>query len=433
MGSVYENAFCTVAASSGRNPHDGIFMSRDPLRYSPCRIPISWRGTWYVTRVTHGGPLTVRDTHLNSRAWVYQEVMLSPRILYYTAFGIFWSCQQGEAFERNYQGWKTPARNFTVKHTSQQGYVDARADVARLRPKRPSLTNDRIFGLVLNSCVSCSSQIRVHGLRDFIDASHRGLFILSKFSAAPVCTDIIGRNIEWSRIISDYTKRSLTKPSDILIALSAIASRLAKAWKYTYVAGLWRETLIYGLQWSNVSPMRGRSRTYRAPSWSWASTHGAITYNVRFFSSITKRLASIISIDIRTHPEDTYQTGQVTDVTLIIYGKLIKTRPSIGDTSSANDVSWDLLLLRENYGFEWFPDAAISLEVSPPAYFMPLTSTLHSETTYFWFSGLVVAQWVTPEGAFDRIGRFTISSTGDELGYIRDFGKGLEVREIVLK
>jgi hypothetical protein len=39
----------------------------------------------------------------------------------------------------------------------------------------------------------------------------------------------------------------ITKPDDILPAFSGIASRFAKHYHYQYLAGIWKQDIVYGL------------------------------------------------------------------------------------------------------------------------------------------------------------------------------------------
>lgn len=54
----------------------------------------------------------------------------------------------------------------------------------------------------------------------------------------------------WYDVLSAYTQRSLTVPSDKLPALSGLASEFARHVGDEYVAGLWRNNLPQDLLWS---------------------------------------------------------------------------------------------------------------------------------------------------------------------------------------
>ncbi|KAL2065579.1 hypothetical protein VTL71DRAFT_3249 [Oculimacula yallundae] len=87
---------------------------------------------------------------------------------------------------------------------------------------------------------------------------------------------------DWNRIVQDYTSRCLTNEMDKLPAVSGLAEVYRQATNHTYMAGLWRETLLKNLLWkqhwllygNKVEP--GIPSRWRAPSWSWASIDGNV-------------------------------------------------------------------------------------------------------------------------------------------------------------
>lgn len=84
----------------------------------------------------------------------------------------------------------------------------------------------------------------------------------------------------WVRQVGDYSRCTLTIPSDKVPALSALASRYGTIFSSQlarYVDGIWDNFLIDGLRWAWFPARRSMQRPerYRAPSWSWASLDGA--------------------------------------------------------------------------------------------------------------------------------------------------------------
>ena len=80
----------------------------------------------------------------------------------------------------------------------------------------------------------------------------------------------------WYNTVYHYSKKKLTRASDILPAISGIASRIQRHTSHTYMYGLWWEDLNRGLLWYNESDKE--TKMTGVPSWSWA----AITAEVRF-------------------------------------------------------------------------------------------------------------------------------------------------------
>jgi hypothetical protein len=97
----------------------------------------------------------------------------------------------------------------------------------------------------------------------------------------------INQNVEesfqkWHRIVREYTSRTLTLQNDIFPALIGLAKKFNSITKATYVAGMWRENLIEDMVWKreeSITFTRAPSE-YLAPTFSWASTTGAITYHL---------------------------------------------------------------------------------------------------------------------------------------------------------
>ncbi|ROW08418.1 hypothetical protein VMCG_03299 [Cytospora schulzeri] len=90
----------------------------------------------------------------------------------------------------------------------------------------------------------------------------------------------------WHRVVEQYTLGETSLSSDKLVALAAVAqtySQSAGGEYGTYLAGLWRGMMPRALMW-HVQKGRSRGRPesegrgYRAPSWSWASVDGPVSF-----------------------------------------------------------------------------------------------------------------------------------------------------------
>lgn len=83
----------------------------------------------------------------------------------------------------------------------------------------------------------------------------------------------------WLRLVEEYSRRQLTFPDDRLLAISGLADRFGSKLNSNYFAGLWESQLPYGLLWRCTVPQT-RPTNERAPSWSWGSIDGPISYNI---------------------------------------------------------------------------------------------------------------------------------------------------------
>jgi len=162
----------------------------------------------------------------------------------------------------------------------------------------------------------------------------------------------------WHEVVDDYTKRSLSFPLDKLTALSAIADLYKDYTGHTYLAGLWKETLIYDLCWSSPGNLPPRPVEYRAPSWSWAAVdRGPIlssTEKVYFLreAHFYTKLALVVDVSIEQNPPDT-TFGKIYDGFLTITAPVKWTECHHDDRRSSSTilkhpsdarVSWDASL-----------------------------------------------------------------------------------------
>ncbi|OSS48213.1 hypothetical protein B5807_07841 [Epicoccum nigrum] len=85
---------------------------------------------------------------------------------------------------------------------------------------------------------------------------------------------------EWFRLIEDYTLRGLTKSSDKLPAVAGVADE-NQVHNGHYLAGLWSNQFPAALMWQSMDPYAKRHEAYRAPSWSWASIKGQVSYDTQ--------------------------------------------------------------------------------------------------------------------------------------------------------
>jgi hypothetical protein len=83
---------------------------------------------------------------------------------------------------------------------------------------------------------------------------------------------------KWGTLVHSYTALDITYASDRLPALAGIISSLQDMTGDTCYAGLWRNHFLNGLLWYAEEPKR--LDVYRAPSWSFVSIEGQISYFV---------------------------------------------------------------------------------------------------------------------------------------------------------
>lgn len=163
----------------------------------------------------------VEDTVLQTRAWVYQERLLAPRVLHFGKRQLAWECKEHTALELFPRGLPTALTTNTVPE---------------------------IMSAALSSRIT--------------DASHASF-----------------RNA-WHNLVNRYTKCGLTKSADKLIALAGVVSLIERARGDQYLAGTWKSTMITDLSWTAFCGLREDTcqTRFRAPTWSWLSLEAEISF-----------------------------------------------------------------------------------------------------------------------------------------------------------
>ena len=138
---------------------------------------------------------------------------------------------------------------------------------------------------------------------------------------------------EWYRgAVQTYSKRRLTYQRDKLTAISAVAKATYLKRRVAYVAGLWEDSMIRGLGWYRSSPGK-KEKDVPCPSWSWASQHSGVLYDmggpvggVSQFISESPTLPQVLSFDVETeetNPFGDVSNGHITLRTMVTTGQIL--------------------------------------------------------------------------------------------------------------
>ncbi|EUC43934.1 hypothetical protein COCMIDRAFT_99578 [Bipolaris oryzae ATCC 44560] len=257
MGIIYSQAVVTIAATASRGVHDGFFNHQSCSEISP-----SWKKMLVRGTTTHGVPtelLLYEDTYvpidpaadmaagpLAQRAWACQERILSARVLHYKNKQIYWECRQAAHIE--------------------EGVPSFSDNTARVRTG-PNL----------------GRELAVHDL------------------------DFFFRILRWYRgiLTTHYSTRQLTYASDRLPAISGLAKLVQGSMKMTYLAGLWKEGLQFGLFWGAVNIVP-RSAVNASPSWSWASYETPLCWPMTAFKSFPPAIFDLNDYSVELASSDEF-------------------------------------------------------------------------------------------------------------------------------
>ena len=314
MGEIYENAQLTIATASAERCQDGFLATRS--LHGDLAPPCSFSRLPFACPNGESGTISLRESTLyytiieplNRRAWALQERILSPRVLLYGCWQMYWQCQS----QQNCDGGST----------------------------------ERIHGNEMGLSVPSSLQTgqtsyRVGTAEDTENALCAG----------------------WSDLVHHYTQRGLTDPSDKLPALSGIASKYQKATNDEYCAGLWMASLVKGLKWQVGEPERDRPSVYRAPTWSWASIFGE-TFDTEYKPPTEHSVArSTAILDVHVTPENKLAPfGKVSEGTLTIRGVSKTVKWDGGEQIPRADLDPNTVpVSAKGIGSPLFPDGIVAL------------------------------------------------------------------------
>ncbi|KAK0609441.1 heterokaryon incompatibility protein-domain-containing protein [Immersiella caudata] len=462
MGNIYQNGYCTISAAEAPSGHGGCFVRRNPLngnavrvaRFRQCEM-LFQPSEYSQVQISKSGYKTTKDipaprlqmmdvftSKLASRGWVFQEALLSQRILYFGK-GLFWNCKAGQASELDplgrgmlhqgmYYGAEGDAIFRAPVEVSREELARSRgvekggaktAAVVREKTKREgksrSKVHDQIFFLFSGG--------RALGLGSPGRAEYNAVCDLAaEFgSSRKVSTKKFHR--EWMGLVSIYSRLQLTFEGDRLPALAGIAqtaiSLAGDVLEGQYIAGMWRCTLVFDLLFSQgfVGTFDGygprpRGDGNQCPSWSWASVGGAVVESFLAtwgddWPSGMEQFVEVVSITADYDPLDPTRTGKVTGGQLVLEGLVIPCRTEVKSYSYTDRVEVQLLDEEGRRIGEAIPDTDPYEFVDGVTFAVPFLSMELGQRNGASLYGLVL---VRREDDFARVANWRATSSKDE-------------------
>ncbi|RYP11949.1 hypothetical protein DL765_007528 [Monosporascus sp. GIB2] len=227
MKDVYQNSALNIAAAASAESSEPSFSSRDPQTIRPLQTVTRWddqESRKYFLADAAMYQDEVERAPLCQRAWVVQEIWLARRNLFLTKNQLWWECCELEACE-----------------TYPRGVPEA------------WLSADWLESVQAKSSTKSRE---------------------TRWGKLSVVYD------RWDALMETYASCKLTFPSDRMIAFAGILQHFKDVIPGdACLAGHWRSKLPQSLVWTS---RRGRwsfrPAAYRAPSWSWASIEGPVTF-----------------------------------------------------------------------------------------------------------------------------------------------------------
>lgn len=244
MAAIYEHSFITLAASVAEHSDAGCFNSPSPFLEGYITDGISkanpddHKGILDLVRSSNRSavafvrgvsqhPMPSEHLPLLTRGWVFQERLLSPRLLHFAHVDLIYECSQStECYCKKQQG--ATSRN--------------------VRSHPPKLQHANALGIGMFKGVG----------------GH-----LNAFAE------------RWCAVIEEYSALHLTYASDRLPAIAGLAKQMARYMpEARYISGIWTQHLVVYLSWRRrTNPATANGPRFRSgPSWTWVTMPGAVAF-----------------------------------------------------------------------------------------------------------------------------------------------------------
>ncbi|EGR50748.1 uncharacterized protein TRIREDRAFT_120851 [Trichoderma reesei QM6a] len=282
MCEIYTGGYVTFAAAWSADSDVGLFrespsftvecpahVKQQVASYLIRRVPEHI--TWDVAGVLKMTP----ELPLLSRAWVYQERLLSPRIVYFTRYEVAFECARGSR-ERICECEHLPGGIWGGGSNGAGGGLGEYTEFRKLYHSE---------GLAASNLAA----IRKH----------------------------------WHQIVAEYSGLRISFTSDRLPALAGVARQYGTAHSADlgrYVAGMWENCFPSELLWYRATQnVHDRPDSYCGPTWSWISMGNIAAYATGCPRTYPDDL-KVLSIDFKLNGLDKY--ASISDAVMEVRGYL---------------------------------------------------------------------------------------------------------------
>ncbi|KAF2750957.1 HET-domain-containing protein [Sporormia fimetaria CBS 119925] len=403
MADIYSLSHLTIAATRSPNGAGGLFTSTPDVAVQGKTPAGDDYRFFFRQRIVHqldaemetaGFIGTEKHFPLLSRAWVYQERMLSPRVLHFGHYEIFFECKSSVACECDgitFHGSGTETAAPLVKID----YADMLEELTAAH----------------------------HGIDDHaIDSRH---ILQSQHHVARL----------WRTLVTCYTALKLTMSKDRLPAIAGVARQMAAARQSPYLAGLWQDSLSDDLLWmvyAHSTFLKPRPHLRTAPTWSWASVEAVVWYgDVLTFGAIDERVSveRTARKEYSTVHQCRVEKATVDEYGMVKSGELTMSGPltdSVLEQEMGEHEGRDIVLhyvafpsgrrvrLKADYLLAW----AGPYQALPGTKVLCLLKCTITEGTEKYSVALVLKQSIQSPGRMERIGCLKISGNHDELSAV---------------
>lgn len=334
MASIYDGAYLTISATGSESGRDGCLGTRNlGHEVLTCQSPEGRLCEVYTRRAIDHSIFGVNETDmisggnnvpldwfwdypLQTRAWCFQERLLSTRILHYTKSEMVFDCLSAMQCEC--------------------GALEGHEGDPLLFPRR-------IIKLGPESIRTEPLRVRIKGhvrQKNWFEDNSAGYYELQKLQRWYGVPEFNLYHQLWRELIVQFSQKQITFQSDALPAVAGLAQKWPKDVTGRYLAGLWEKQLLSGMRWQIDKIKKGTdgvaevaeatrrfqrtkpNEEYVAPSWSWASAKGPVTWG---FGNLD-HLEYFVQVDherSRCHTSGPDEFGRVDSGYIFLTGRIM--------------------------------------------------------------------------------------------------------------
>lgn len=284
MASIYQGSLVTVSATKAASPYESYFATSPPQyratrlyyrdshgkshhAYARLTIP------HFFSSTAAGEPnynLDLDQSPLLNRGWIFQERLLSPRVLHLGAIEMAWECNEACACE---------CMGETQTYASEPRWAHTKGSHAR----------------------------NLAAARDERDVQP-----------------------DWRSTVENYTRTLLTYDKDVFPAISGVVKNMQRHRRDRYLAGIWEDSVLDDLAWKVTDCSAPRPKVWLAPTWSWASVSSPVSYlNYRTMlsnqniESARPQSQRTVLIEASVMPAGNDPTAELCQGQLVLFGPVI--------------------------------------------------------------------------------------------------------------
>ncbi|KAK1705715.1 heterokaryon incompatibility protein-domain-containing protein, partial [Colletotrichum lupini] len=124
MAEVYRNGVINIAATAASGGNDGLYFKPHPIHSRHLRISFTQPIDGTSPEETGNGQRS--NAPLNTRGWVLQERLFSPRVVHFSRHQLFWQCgmdyrigQFAYSNDQAYLPWEEVVTTYTAQHLTK--------------------------------------------------------------------------------------------------------------------------------------------------------------------------------------------------------------------------------------------------------------------------------------------------------------------------